>query len=144
MSRPISSLKDLARRLEKEPEHRKEYRRQTPYHDLLLDIIRQRKELGITQKELAERAGMHQSQLSRIENAKHDPRLSTIIQIAEALNMRVDMRLVPIAEFDQTDWENLVVIQPPAEPDNIEYSKETEDQAEVNELHGTHYVSLPT
>lgn len=131
MPRKTSSLKELARHLDRDPEHRKEYRRQTPYHDLLLDVVRRRKELGITQERLAELAGMHQSQISRIENAEHDPRLSTIIKLAEALRMRVDMRLVPIVEIDKTTWETLFTIEPAAGAETIDYQERPAKQAGI-------------
>jgi len=100
MNKRISTLSDLATRLDKDPEHRREYARQKPYHDLLREIIRARKSLNLTQAELAERAGTHQSRISRIESAEYDVRLSTIIQIAEALNSRVEIRLVENAPVD--------------------------------------------
>ena len=131
MTRKTSSLRDLARRLDKDPEHRKEYRRQTPYYDLLLDVVRRRKELGITQEKLAELSGMHQSQISRIENAEHDPRLSTIIKLAEALGMRVDMRLVPLVQIDEATWELMIEIKPTAGPETIDYRGPSERQATV-------------
>lgn len=131
MSRKTSTLSELNRRLDKDPEHQKEYHRQTPYHDLLLDIIRRRKELEITQQELADLSGMHQSQVSRIENAEHDPRLSTIIKLAEALGMRVDMRLVPVAQIGAAEWEAMITIPAEAGRKTVEYSVTAERRTRV-------------
>jgi DNA-binding XRE family transcriptional regulator len=44
-----------------------------------------RNEAGITQEQLAERSGLPQSHISRIENAKHSPSRATIEKIAKAL-----------------------------------------------------------
>ncbi|MCD6559774.1 MAG: CBS domain-containing protein [Palaeococcus sp.] len=49
------------------------------------EIKRIRKELGITQEELAKRAGVTQAYIAKLENGKVDPRLSTFNRILEAL-----------------------------------------------------------
>ncbi len=49
------------------------------------EIRRIRKELGITQEELAERAGVTQAYIAKLESGKVDPRLSTFNRILQAL-----------------------------------------------------------
>lgn len=49
------------------------------------EIKRIRKELGITQEELARKAGVTQAYIAKLENGKVDPRLSTFNKILEAL-----------------------------------------------------------
>ena len=49
------------------------------------DLRRMRKNAGITQKKLAERAGVSQSLIARIEKGAVDPRLSTVQKIMRAL-----------------------------------------------------------
>ena len=46
---------------------------------------------GMTQDDLAERCGLSQSHITRIEAGKYDVKLSTIGAIAEALGKRVDI-----------------------------------------------------
>jgi transcriptional regulator with XRE-family HTH domain len=89
---------ELLSELEKDPEFRNARRRIKPYFDLLKDILRRRKKLGITQKELAKRANTHQSRISKIESGEHDIRLSTVISIAEALDTEVIIQLLPYEE----------------------------------------------
>lgn len=48
-------------------------------------IKRIRKELGITQEELARKAGVTQAYIAKLENGKVDPRLSTFNKILTAL-----------------------------------------------------------
>lgn len=74
------------------------YRRQKPLYDLVAEFINRRTDLGLTQKDLAKLANTFQSRISKIESGKHDFRLSTIIQIAEALQTEVLVRLVPFGE----------------------------------------------
>jgi|GEM_PF-3466559 len=48
-------------------------------------IIRRRQAAGWTQAELAERAGVRQETVSRIESGKHAPNLSTVDRLDRAL-----------------------------------------------------------
>ena len=51
------------------------------------EILRERrKELGMTQKELAERVGRERTYINRIERGETDLQLSSFIRIAEALS----------------------------------------------------------
>lgn len=52
-----------------------------------------RKEAGLTQERLAEKSGLQQSHISRIENGKHSPSPYTLEKIATALG-------IPVGEFD--------------------------------------------
>ena len=110
MNQPkVSTFEDLLCELEKSPEYRRAYRRQKPLYDLVFEIITRRNELGLTQKELADRAGTHQSAISRIESGEHNPRLNTLVEIAEGLESRLEIRLVPILEFEDKDcWQTIL------------------------------------
>lgn len=64
-----------------------------------LRAARQRKRLS--QRAVGERVGMPQSQVSRIENAAGDVRISTLLELARALDLDlilVPRRLVPLVE----------------------------------------------
>jgi DNA-binding XRE family transcriptional regulator len=52
---------------------------------LARSIIRRRLSAGMSQKELAEKAGVAPETLSRIESGKHRPQTATLDKIAEAL-----------------------------------------------------------
>jgi len=99
------TLEKLRAELCQDEEFKAEYRRQRPYYDLVVEIIRRRNELGLTQKELAKKANTTQSCISRIESGEHNVRLSTLINVAEALESSVDVRLV--AYFDEGDYIDL-------------------------------------
>src|SRR5207244_12503973 len=49
------------------------------------EIVADRKAAGLTQQELAQRAGIRQETLSRIESGKHTPTLKTLNKIHRAL-----------------------------------------------------------
>ena len=67
-------------------------------------ITRLRKQMGLTQEELAQRAGLQRTHVSRIEAGKYAVTLETIQAIAEALGMTVDIvdiRLQDLAPLKQ-------------------------------------------
>lgn len=53
-------------------------------------IAELRKERGLTQTQLAERCGLQQAHIARIEAGKHSVGLDTLAQIADAMGMQVD------------------------------------------------------
>lgn len=63
--------------------------------DIAQDIIERRKALGLSQTELAQRAHVTQSLISRIETGNFkNCEINTLIRIATALEARYDLRLV--------------------------------------------------
>jgi len=47
-----------------------------------------RKKLDLSQEEVAERSGVHATEVSRIEAGKRDPRVSTVERLARAVELR--------------------------------------------------------
>ncbi len=56
--------------------------------DLGSNLRDARKRLGLTQEEVAERSGVHATEVSRIEAGKRDPRASTLQRLAEAVEVQ--------------------------------------------------------
>lgn len=61
-------------------------------YDIAMQIVTLREDHGLTQAQLAERAGIDQGDLSRIERGATSPTARTLGRIAEALD--ADVRLV--------------------------------------------------
>ena len=61
-------------------------------YEIAVQIIELREEHGLTQAELAERCGIDQGDISRIERGSTSPTARTLQRIAEALD--ADVRLV--------------------------------------------------
>ena len=61
------------------------------YTDLCKMIINERKEQNITQKQLAEKTGLSQSNISNIEKGSTRPTIETLIKIADALGKRLNI-----------------------------------------------------
>jgi transcriptional regulator with XRE-family HTH domain len=53
------------------------------------NVRRLRHERNITQEELAARAGIHRTQTGAIETGRHEPRVSTLVRIARALDVEL-------------------------------------------------------
>jgi ribosome-binding protein aMBF1 (putative translation factor) len=58
-----------------------------------MQVVELREKHGLTQVQLAERSGIDQGDISRIERGSAMPNEKTLIRIADALN--ADLRLVP-------------------------------------------------
>lgn len=58
-------------------------------------IARLRIQRGLTQAQLAEMVGTRQPSIARLENGSSVPSLSFLDRIAEALDARIELRVVP-------------------------------------------------
>lgn len=56
--------------------------------DLGSNLKAARVKLGLTQEEVAERSGVHATEVSRIEAGKRDPQVSTVVKLAKAVELR--------------------------------------------------------
>ena len=75
---------------------RKEYENLLPEYKLARSIIEQRLRKKMTQEEIAHKAGIPQSTVSRIEGLTHGlPKLSTLKKIADALDANLIIKLEP-------------------------------------------------
>lgn len=61
-------------------------------NDLVQKIVKRRKELGISQQKLADMVSLPQSTIARIEAEIVSPRLETIVLIANALRISIDIK----------------------------------------------------
>jgi transcriptional regulator with XRE-family HTH domain len=52
-------------------------------------ITARRKELGLSHEKLAEKAGLHRTAISHIENRRRNPTLLNCIKLADALGCRL-------------------------------------------------------
>lgn len=54
-----------------------------------------RERLGLTQEQVAQRSGVHATEVSRIEAGKRDPQVSTVERLAEAVEVKPGQLLEP-------------------------------------------------
>ena len=58
---------------------------------LVAQIINRRKSLGLTQAQVAQRAGITQAQVARLETSSSVPSIETVMKVAVALDMTVGL-----------------------------------------------------
>lgn len=78
-----------------DPEFKKEYDALRPELAIMQAIIDARKASGMTQKDLAEKTGITQSDISRLENGNANPSLKTLQRLAEGMGMILRLEFVP-------------------------------------------------
>ena len=91
----MTRLKDLKKRLMKDPEFREEYARADEEFALIETLIRARTAARLTQEELARRLGTTQSAVARLEGGCVSPSVATLRRYAEATGTRLMVALVP-------------------------------------------------
>jgi DNA-binding XRE family transcriptional regulator len=73
----------------KDPEFAYEWERQRSEREYIKAIIAVRMELNLTQKELAQKTGIRQSNISRIENGNCSPTIATLQQLAAGVGKKL-------------------------------------------------------
>jgi len=96
-SRPVSPLGERAdvdheRDLLTNPEYAVVARRRALTEDLAERLMRYRLDHGLTQKQLADRLGVSDAEISRLENADRLASMATLARYEELLGYRVELR----------------------------------------------------
>ena len=85
--------KYVAEQMENE-EFRKEYETLKPEFDIMQAMIDARQETGLTQKELSEKTGITQCDISKLENGNANPSIKTLKRIAMAMGKQLRISFV--------------------------------------------------
>ena len=88
---------DFQRYLDKQLENkefRKEYEALEPEYIIKRAMIEARREEGLTQKELSERSGITQADISRLENGNANPSIRTLQRLANAMGKTLKIEFV--------------------------------------------------
>ena len=68
----------------------------TPEERFASNLRRHRKAAKLTQEQLSARAGLHPTEVSRLERAVRDPRLGTIVRLAKGLGVSAEQLVAGI------------------------------------------------
>lgn len=79
----------------RDPELRAAYDALEDEFSLVRALLDARRISGLTQQELAERTGMAQSDISRLERGEGNPSLKTLRRLAAGMGMRVRIEFQP-------------------------------------------------
>lgn len=74
---------------------RKEYESMQPEFDVIKAMVAARTSQNLTQKELAERTGIHQADISKLENGTRNPSLNLLKRLAEGMGMVLKVEFIP-------------------------------------------------
>jgi predicted transcriptional regulator len=77
----------------KNPDFAREYNALGPEYELIRQIVKARSEQNITQKELADKIGIKQSNISRLESGNYNPSLDFLQKVAQGLGKELHIEL---------------------------------------------------
>ena len=88
----MSEFRDLLN----DPEFKKEWDDIQPEMDVIRAMIDNRIAQNLTQKELAERTGINQADISKLENGTRNPSLKMLKRLAAGMGMALKIEFVPM------------------------------------------------
>ena len=91
----MKTLQELKKEQMKNPEFVKEYDAIQPEMDVIRAIVDARTSQNITQKELAEKTGINQADISKLENGTTNPSINLLKRLAEGMGMVLKIEFVP-------------------------------------------------
>jgi DNA-binding XRE family transcriptional regulator len=86
-----SAYEDAEERAQRSPAYRRLREMTAPFQEIAWQLIKYRMDHGLTQEDLAARVGTSHSQISRIESGRHATSMTTLVRIADALGLDVEV-----------------------------------------------------
>lgn len=95
MARP--TLQEFKQKALRDPEIQAAYEALAPAYEWRKQLIRLRKEAGLTQEQLATLLNTKKGNISRLENVNSEisPRLATIERYADAVGYKIEINFIP-------------------------------------------------
>ena len=91
----MKTFNDMLEKQLKDEEFRKEYEAIQSEMDIIKALVDARNSLNLTQKELAERTGINQADISKIENGTRNPSLNLLKRLADGMGMVLKIEFIP-------------------------------------------------
>ncbi len=91
----MTKFNDFLNEQLKDSEIRSEYEALEPEFAIVQAIIDARVSVGLTQKQLSERTGIAQSDISKLESGNANPSLRTLQRLASGMGMKMKLEFVP-------------------------------------------------
>ena len=83
----MKTLNEFLDQQMQDPEFKKEYEKIQPEMDIIRAIVDARVSNNLTQKELADRTGINQADISKLENGTRNPSLRLLQRLADGMDM---------------------------------------------------------
>lgn len=91
----MKTLKAYKEEQMQNPGFEKEYVKIQPEMDVIRAIVDARISQNLTQKELAERTGINQADISKLENGTRNPSVNLLKRLADGMDMALKIEFVP-------------------------------------------------
>ena len=91
----MTKFNDFLKEQLNDPLLRAEYEALEPEFTIIQAMIDARKSAGLTQKQLSEKTGIAQADISKLENGNANPSLRTLRRLANGLGMRLKVEFIP-------------------------------------------------
>ena len=79
----------------KDPEFRTEYNNLQPEFDVIRAIIDARTNQNLTQKQLSEKTGINQADISKLENGTRNPTINLLKRLADGMDIILKIEFIP-------------------------------------------------
>jgi len=91
----MSEFQDFLNEQLQNDDFRKEWEDIQPEMDVIRAMVNARISQNLTQKELAERTGIDQADISKLENGTRNPSLKLLKRLADGMGMTLKLEFVP-------------------------------------------------
>ena len=91
----MRTFDDMLSKQFQDEEFQKEYDAIQPEMDVIRAIVDARTSQNMTQKELAERTGINQADISKLENGTRNPSVNLLKRLADGMGMVLKIEFVP-------------------------------------------------
>ena len=92
----MTNYKDFLNEQLQNKNFKKEYDALEAEFSIIQAILDARKASGLTQKDLADRTGIAQADISKLENGNANPSLKTLQRLADGMGMKLKLEFVPV------------------------------------------------
>ena len=79
----------------KDPEFKREYEKLQPEMDVIRAMVDARISQNLTQKQLSDRTGIDQADISKLENGTRNPTLNMLKRLADGMGMSLKIEFIP-------------------------------------------------
>ena len=91
----MSEFQEFLKEQLQDDEFRKEWEDIQPEMDVIRAMVDARISQNLTQKELSERTGINQADISKLENGTRNPSLKLLKRLADGMEMTLKLEFVP-------------------------------------------------
>lgn len=91
----MSEFKDFLNEQLQDTDFKREYDNLQPEFDVIRAMVDARISQNLTQKELAEKTGINQADISKLENGTRNPSLKLLKRLADGMGMDLKIDFIP-------------------------------------------------